>query len=1127
MRVKIRRLSLWILLILSPCLYAIPLYATVDGTTGTPLGGLGTGAVKFCASNGTFSFNDQTPTRYGDYQTLAGAQFQLFTRRDGVIQTISWLKAAHDSSGRIMDDAVFPTHQVSFDDANNIKISLNAFAPFLPSNTDTMATPCAFYEFSFVNSDTSDAEVAIAFQITTGQNPAIVSGKGLADESSPHQKCIFVYDEEGSATVSVGGGNAFFQSGICENTINGNTNRVAAYFKIPAGGTKTVTFIFAWYNNSDPTRYYYTNLYTNAVNVANAGLSHVLEFKQSAFSFVNRMRSSNLPAWLVDQTLNSLVNIVNNSIYTADGRYCHNEGMYQMDGTMDQMWHARQINIQLIPDIAWKELEYWARCQKTSAGVEGQIHHDFGSDGSYTLASWDETDYSDYRNIDHWVDLNCGFIINAYEAYISTAEQAKLTLLWPYIKKAGQRILNQVALDGDKTYPYTFSTSLSSYDAGGNSQAFNSGLSIVAYEIMRSLAQEMGETALVSTYDSAFTTAVTSFSKRWLDLPVSTGNYCESIFGGLWISNFLKMDQCWPSSELDNLFFTISNFYDPLNNGLGYSGGSYSEWETYLVSHLGGYALQTGHSDIWQALQFDMYERNYLDRSRVFNEQLGIPSKVRTPNYLATDPSGASQYISIPVVWRNYYDLVGYHRNKVTGELWLEPNLPPDLNHTLTNAFVISPEGFATMSSTETGTSWQNQSITFTPDQTIHVDTIYVRDKYADSIRSVLVNGVQQSFARIGTGHQKRLKIPWSGNIGSSGLTVSVTGDPVAPKIPAAPDQLRTVPVSPSRIDLVWRDNATDEIGCRIECKVGGVFTVIGTVDANDTTFSHTALLQNTEYTYRVSAFNNDGTSAYSNEASAATLKAGSGEVVFAVNAGGPAYQGKDGTQYVTDVGASFCSGGTAYSATSAIGNTQDGTLYQSERYGDFSYNIPLENGKYEATLKFAEIYWTSVGSREFNVMMEDSLVISDFDIFKLAGSNYAYDITMPVTVANGALTVSFVSIVDHAKVSAIVVRKAGPSGINNGKEGLQKPLVFSLSQNYPNPFNPTTTIGYELSANSYVTLKIYDVLGREVQTLVNERQNAGSYTVRFDASTLPSGMYFYRLQAGAYGNTKRLLLLK
>lgn len=88
-------------------------------------------------------------------------------------------------------------------------------------------------------------------------------------------------------------------------------------------------------------------------------------------------------------------------------------------------------------------------------------------------------------------------------------------------------------------------------------------------------------------------------------------------------------------------------------------------------------------------------------------------------------------------------------------------------------------------------------------------------------------------------------------------------------------------------------------------------------------------------------------------------------------------------------------------------------------------------------------------------------------------------------------------------------------------------PAVFALSQNYPNPFNPQTTIQYGVPKNSYVTLKVYSVLGEEVVTLEDGFKEAGYHQISFDARTMSSGMYFYRLQAGEFTDIKRMLLLK
>jgi hypothetical protein len=94
-------------------------------------------------------------------------------------------------------------------------------------------------------------------------------------------------------------------------------------------------------------------------------------------------------------------------------------------------------------------------------------------------------------------------------------------------------------------------------------------------------------------------------------------------------------------------------------------------------------------------------------------------------------------------------------------------------------------------------------------------------------------------------------------------------------------------------------------------------------------------------------------------------------------------------------------------------------------------------------------------------------------------------------------------------------------------KEESSVPSSFSLSQNYPNPFNPTTTIKYSIAKPSNVSLKIYNVLGQEVVTLVNQHQIAGSYVTTFDASRFASGVYFYRLNAGSFSQVKKMLLLK
>jgi photosystem II stability/assembly factor-like uncharacterized protein len=105
------------------------------------------------------------------------------------------------------------------------------------------------------------------------------------------------------------------------------------------------------------------------------------------------------------------------------------------------------------------------------------------------------------------------------------------------------------------------------------------------------------------------------------------------------------------------------------------------------------------------------------------------------------------------------------------------------------------------------------------------------------------------------------------------------------------------------------------------------------------------------------------------------------------------------------------------------------------------------------------------------------------------------------------------------------IARMATTTGIANYNNEI--PSSFNLKQNYPNPFNPTTNINFSIPKSGFVTLKVYDMVGQEVATLVNEVKSAGNYIVGFNASNLPSGAYFYRLESGNIVDTKKMLLIK
>lgn len=122
--------------------------------------------------------------------------------------------------------------------------------------------------------------------------------------------------------------------------------------------------------------------------------------------------------------------------------------------------------------------------------------------------------------------------------------------------------------------------------------------------------------------------------------------------------------------------------------------------------------------------------------------------------------------------------------------------------------------------------------------------------------------------------------------------------------------------------------------------------------------------------------------------------------------------------------------------------------------------------------------------------------------------------------ISNGSVVADGIYI-DNIKLTGYNSAPTSIAGIN------EIPEKYSLSQNYPNPFNPSTVISYNLAEGNFITLKIYNELGKEVSTLVNERQNAGSYSISFDGSNLPSGLYYYKLESGGFVDTKKMLLIK
>ena len=160
---------------------------------------------------------------------------------------------------------------------------------------------------------------------------------------------------------------------------------------------------------------------------------------------------------------------------------------------------------------------------------------------------------------------------------------------------------------------------------------------------------------------------------------------------------------------------------------------------------------------------------------------------------------------------------------------------------------------------------------------------------------------------------------------------------------------------------------------------------------------------------------------------------------------------------------------------------------------------------------------WLALTDADGNYTIDTKAATGEQEIIQLVWTS---SIPSGYTVLPSADTLALT-----ANVAGINFVLTGETGVEQSREAL--PKEFSLSQNYPNPFNPSTTISYQLPMQSHATLKVFDALGREVATLVNELQQAGAKTVEFHAEHIPSGVYFYRLTTGTFTETRKLVLLR
>ncbi len=366
----------------------------------------------------------------------------------------------------------------------------------------------------------------------------------------------------------------------------------------------------------------------------------------------------------------------------------------------------------------------------------------------------------------------------------------------------------------------------------------------------------------------------------------------------------------------------------------------------------------------------------------------------------------------------------------------------------------------------------------------------------------------------------------YAGKLGAGRVNAfrAIDGLGAPPTPPAAPSSLTATAVSSSQINLSWQDNSSNETGFEIDraTSSGGPYTQIATTGANVTSYSNTGLAASTTYYYRVRATNDSGDSDNSNEASATTQSAPSGNLALNKNATASS------TYNSTYTPAKAVDGSTASSSY-----WRSGSVSSSNPNAWLMVDLGAQYSLTRGVVKWRENYFAT----QYRFQISNTGGSSDAEWTTVYTNNSGAAGTQDVSFTSPFAARYFRIRMDKNKKSSYRVFElecyAGsspapkPAGDEPGLIAAEMPADFELGQNYPNPFNPSTNITFSVPQEEHVTLKVFNVIGEEVATLVNGRREAGVYTVSFAPAELPSGVYFYVLQAGETRLVRRLVFMK
>ena len=217
------------------------------------------------------------------------------------------------------------------------------------------------------------------------------------------------------------------------------------------------------------------------------------------------------------------------------------------------------------------------------------------------------------------------------------------------------------------------------------------------------------------------------------------------------------------------------------------------------------------------------------------------------------------------------------------------------------------------------------------------------------------------------------------------------------------------------------------------------------------------------------------------------------------------------------------------------IGNTDQDTLYASSLNRVVSYKVRVPNGVYSVTLKFSENHYFEPNQRTFDIVAEDSMWISELDIFALAEQYNAFDTTLNGIIVNDGILDFYFSAMDYGSgyeyagpfINAMIVEQDSTFELGTHFDILPRENQIHMFENYPNPFNPSTTFSYSVSKPGKTELVLYSVTGQLVSQIITRYSQAGEHQVVWSAGELPSGLFIAKLNHNSEIKIKKILIVK